>query len=224
MDENNLTQRIIGEVRPFSMVPDDSLAFTINTTIEVIESGVAGDIVECGTWLGGASFAMLLVQRYKYGRILKPVWMLDSFQGLPPADTRDGAAALQYQANKDAPDYYDNCTAPLPKVIEAIERFGFSEQEALVIPGWFDQTIPLQKASLKSLGISVLRVDCDWYEPVKYVLDELAPLVSSQGTIILDDYYSWDGCALATHEFLAENRLPLRIRSLPSFYCAWIRK
>ena len=39
---------------------------------------------------------MLLAQRYKYGRIVKPVWMFDSFEGLPPADDRDGPLAVQY--------------------------------------------------------------------------------------------------------------------------------
>jgi hypothetical protein len=151
------------------------LAFTINATLDAIDSGVAGDIVECGTWLGGASFAMLLAQRYKYGRIQRPVWMLDSFQGLPPADPQhDGAAAIRYQADKEAPGYYDNCTAPLSKVLSAIERFGFSDQEAKIVPGWFHETIPLHVQAIKSRGIAVLRVDCDWYEPVKYVLDALA--------------------------------------------------
>lgn len=216
--------KIIDQVRPHSMVPDDSLKLTMSETIRIIDSGVEGDLAEFGTWMGGASFAMLLIQRALYGRIIKPVWMFDSFEGLPPADERDGAAAIRYQAEKDAPGYYDNCTAPIDKVRAAIASFGFSDKEAMIVQGWFDDTIPAKVAELEKRQVSLLRVDCDWYAPVKLVLDKVVPAVSEDGSIILDDYFSWDGCALATHAHLAESQSPLRIRSLPSLNVAWMVK
>ena len=54
-------------------------------------------MVECVTWMGGSSFAMLLIQKRLFGEVLKPVWMLDSFQGIPPSDQRDGPLILEYQ-------------------------------------------------------------------------------------------------------------------------------
>jgi hypothetical protein len=35
--------------------------------------------------------------------------------------------------------------------------------------------------------------------------------VAPRGYIISDDYYEWQGCAIAVHEFLAERKLPHRI-------------
>jgi hypothetical protein len=58
------------------------LSKTIDLTIAAIEENRAGDLVECGTWKGGSTFAMLPAQRWRFGKILKPVWMFDSFQGL----------------------------------------------------------------------------------------------------------------------------------------------
>ena len=82
--------RIAKEVAAYTMLHPEALSATIHHTIATIDAGIEGDVVECGTWKGGASFSMLLAQRYKYRRIVKPIWMFDSFQGLPPADERDG--------------------------------------------------------------------------------------------------------------------------------------
>jgi len=221
---DDMVRRVIAEVRPYSMVADDSLALTIRLTLDAVDAGLPGDLVECGTWMGGSSFSMLLAQRYRYGRIVKPVWMFDSFAGLPAADQRDGPLALKYQSEPDQPEYYDNCRAPLDQVMATCRKFEFSPKEAMIVPGWFNQTFPRQMAELASRRCAILRVDCDWYEPVRYVLDEIAPLVVEDGVIILDDYYHWDGCALATHDFLSANQLCYRIRSLPSFHCAWMVK
>lgn len=224
MSWSDIADRVVEEVQPFTMVPPEGILKSIELAISAVENGHHGDIVECGTWMGGASFAMLLAQRYRYGEIRKPVWMLDSFQGLPPTDERDGPLAMNYTANAYAPGNWDNCTAPLARVREAISSFGFSDGEAIVVPGWFNDTIPLHKAEIAKQGISLLRVDCDWYEPVHYVLTALAPIVCEEGAIILDDYFAWDGCARATHAFLTENDHSWRIRSMDHFNGAWMIK
>src|SRR5690554_4643850 len=83
---------ILKRVRPYSMAPKEAIEFTISETLRVIENNIPGDLAELGTWKGGNCFAMLLAQRAAYGRVVKPVWMFDSFQGLPDADERDGPA------------------------------------------------------------------------------------------------------------------------------------
>jgi O-methyltransferase len=150
--------------------------------------------------------------------------MLDSFQGLPPVEKRDGPAAFRYQSETGSPHYYDNCTAPLDEVKITANDFGFSSSEAIIVPGWFNDTIPENIKTMSEKGFSLLRIDCDWYEPVKYVLDNLIPLVSENCAVILDDYYVWDGCARATHDFLSEQDLPYRLKTRPPFDCAWMVK
>ena len=43
-------------------------------------------------------------------------------------------------------------------------------------------------------------------------LNELVPQVVDGGVVILDDYYTWDGCPRAVHEYLASRDLPYKIR------------
>jgi hypothetical protein len=196
------------------MAHRDSLALTVATVIDAVERDIEGDVVECGTWLGGVSFACLLAQRYAFDRVVKPVWMFDSFAGLPAAEARDGPAAAAWQNDTGSATYYDNCTASLQSVKAVAAEFGFSESEALIVPGWFDQTLPAFNQALSARKIATLRIDCDWYAPVRCVLDHLAGLVIDEGRIIIDDYFAWDGCARAVHDYLSSNDLPWRIRSI----------
>jgi O-methyltransferase len=45
-------------------------------------------------------------------------------------------------------------------------------------------------------------VDCDFYKPVKLVLETFYDRVEPLGYIILNDYGSFEGCRKATDEFL----------------------
>jgi hypothetical protein len=111
---------------------------------------------------------------------------------------------------------------PLDGVREAIRMFGFSATECIVIPGWFDSTFKEHLPELMRRRIAMLRVDCDWYASVKLTLEQMVPLVATNGTIIIDDYFVWEGCARATHDYLSQNNLPFRIRSSP--HGAWMVK
>ena len=51
-----------------------------------------------------------------------------------------------------------------------------------------------------------MRLDTDWYNSTKKELDIIFPLVTKNGYIIIDDYYSWKGSKIATDEFMIKNR------------------
>jgi O-methyltransferase len=92
------------------------------------------------------------------------------------------------------------------------------------VPGWFDDTFGLARPILEQRGIALLRIDCDWYDSVKLTLDSFEGFVGESGIIILDDYFTWDGCARATHDYLSQNKLPYRIESPPKRFGAWMIK
>lgn len=204
--------RVLKAVRHASMVPDEVLLFTWRAALQVLHSGIPGVVVECGTWRGGASFGLALAQKYVFGRVIRPVLMLDSFAGLPPPTLRDGPAALEYARRTDDPGYFDNCTASLEEVVSIRHQLGLSADECRLVPGWFDTSVPALVPELRKSGIAFLRVDCDWYEPVRFVLDQPEPLVNDGGLVLLDDYYAWDGCARAVHDFLSANDHAYRLR------------
>src|SRR6187399_2470340 len=97
-------RRIYEKFREFTMIESDTYAGNLSLASKV--TGVSGCVVECGVWRGGmsAGLATILGADRNY-------FLFDSFEGLPPAKEIDGDAALNWQLNKESPNYYDNCTA-----------------------------------------------------------------------------------------------------------------
>jgi O-methyltransferase len=197
----------IEKVRNLSMLPHASLVALCETVDAALRQRLPGALVECGVWRGGASFLMadLLLKR---GIRDRTVWLFDSFEGHRAPAEIDGPAALAYATNTDDPEYRDNCRVSVESVRRSAADLGL-QSVTEIVPGWFEDSLP---ASRQQIGpIAILRVDCDWYASVRSCLDNLYEQVVTGGFVILDDYYSYDGCAIAVHEFLAGRRLPHRI-------------
>ncbi len=168
---------------------------------------IPGLIVECGVWRGGTSAAMAEV--IGKGRTS---FLFDSFEGLPPAqEEKDGAAAIAYQQDTSAPEYHDNCRAEIGFAQQAMQLSGSTDYH--LVKGWFNETLPQFKPAQP---IAVLRLDGDWYDSILTCLQELYRYVAPGGLVILDDYYTWDGCCRAVHDFLSSQKLAERIRSTPN--------
>jgi O-methyltransferase len=60
----------------------------------------------------------------------------------------------------------------------------------------------------------VLHLDADWFESTIICLNTLFEKVASGGVVIIDDYYTWDGCSRAVHEYLAKTQATERISML----------
>lgn len=152
-----------------------------------------GCYVECGTWRGGLSFAMM--------RALPsiPEWhFFDSFEGLPSPTELDGPRAFdpdEISHGNNAADYHE--------FVATLDRLGADHAEATVHQGWFNATIPSFRPTRP---ISILRLDGDWYESMRTCLDFLYDKVQPNGLVILDDYDHWVGCRRAVHDFLSERK------------------
>ena len=159
-----------------------------------------GCIVEAGVWRGGMSAGMadMVPGRVHY--------LFDSFEGLPPAKDIDGEAALNWQRNVSGPLYYNNCRAEIYFAKQAMAMA--SAKEVHIIQGWFNETV---LSFVPQEPIAILRLDGDWYESTMQCLIGLYPHVMQGGLVILDDYYLWDGCARALHDYLATHKCADRI-------------
>lgn len=215
---------VLQTVSEFTMVPGASIRFAMDQTISAIEQDLPGVIVECGVWKGGCSLAMLLAQRAVFGEVRRPVYLLDSFEGLPPARERDGPLAQAWQVDTTSPIYYDNCRANEDGVRQMLLDHGFTTAEFVMVRGWFSDTVPHLARELGDRGIALLRLDGDWYDSTTVCLESLLPLVPESGFVLIDDYYAWDGCARAVHDYLSRHDMPYRIRSLPEFVGAYLVK
>jgi O-methyltransferase len=161
-----------------------------------------GEVVECGVWRGGMirALADMLGPNRKYH-------LFDSFEGLPPArEELDGRAAVAWQQDTTSPAYHDNCSADEAHARALFAGSGF---DAEFHRGWFDETIPKYQPERP---ISVLRLDGDWYDSTMTCLRGLVPHLAPKALILVDDYFDWDGCARAVHDYLAETKSTMRIR------------
>lgn len=191
-------EKLYLKYKSFTMVPEG--AFVLNMELCDKYKDFKGDYVECGVWRGGMSAAIS-----ELFESTKTLHLFDSFEGLPPAKEIDGKEALQWQEDKNSPYYFDNCTAEEKFVIDAMALAKFKNYKTY--RGWFDQTL----SNFSGESISILRLDGDWYDSIFLCLQHFFPKVTNGGIIILDDYYTWDGCAKAVHDYLAQSKSPSRV-------------
>jgi O-methyltransferase len=190
--------------RDRSMVPPrrfvDNLAI-VGTLLDLRSPNPAA-VVECGTWQGGMAAALIdLCGRHRQ------YCFFDSFEGLPPAKEIDGAEALAWQATTSGTRYYDNCRSSIETFNDTIGRTGIDPKMVQVVEGFFEQSLP----GFAPPEIAVLRLDGDWYESTLICLRKFWDFVLPGGVIIIDDYYDWDGCSRAVHDFLSERKATERI-------------
>jgi hypothetical protein len=166
----------------------------------VAEQQVPGAIVECGTARGGSAALLgLALKRFNERR---PLWVFDTFEGMPPPTAADPDYEL-------AAPYTGHFRGELAEVTSLFARLEILENARLV-KGRFEDTIP--QADIAK--IAVLHIDGDWYESVKVCLDQLYDRVSPGGVIQIDDYGHWEGARKAVDEFLLARHIPQALRYL----------
>jgi O-methyltransferase len=202
--------RLYSRFSSFTMIP--RRGYVTNLFLCEQFRHVPGSIIECGTWRGGmiAGIAQMFNDDRNY-------YLFDSFEGLPAAqdvDTRKhGSSAKELQKTS-----YHNCRAEEDVARRAMELSG--ARHVHIRKGWFKDTLPRYDGP----PIAILRADGDWYESTMDILNNLYPHVVKGGLIILDDYYYWDGCAKAVHDFLSKNALKDKIYQINGLYAYIVKQ
>jgi O-methyltransferase len=167
----------------------------LQTCVEsVVRDGVPGDVIEAGSWRGGASMFMRAALD-SLGESERTVWVADSFQGFPQAEPPRGDG---YDLSNDLAGC-DFLAVPLVEVRANFARFGL-DRGVNFVQGFFQQTLP----PLQDGSWSVVRIDGDTYDSVQVALRALYPGLSVGGHLVIDDYFSLDECREAVEDFRAE--------------------
>ena len=193
------------KVLPYTMVSYERLVNAYALAQRTEEEKLQGAFMECGVWKGGAAAAM--ASAANPGR---QIWLFDSFEGLPEPTLYDGARAKEYAGNKISGtlDSIGKCVGPLEDVQRLFFRILRLPGDTIHIEqGWFQDTLPAAK---KQVGpIALLRMDADWYESTRCILENLFDSVVQGGYVIIDDYYCWEGCKKAVDEFMQSRGLKI---------------
>lgn len=209
--KNRSFYRIYKTFADFTMTPPNR--YVRNLTLVNHFRHIQGCVVECGTWRGGmiGGIAKLLGPDRRY-------FLFDSYEGLPVPTKQDGKKAFEWQNDKNAPGYYDNCSAEMGFAEEAMKLSGVVDYK--ITKGWFNESLPQFD---KNNSIAILRLDGDWYESTMQCLENLYDLVVPGGIIIIDDYYYWEGCTRAVHDYMSKNQLTDKISQWENDICYIIK-
>jgi len=172
----------------------------------VKDGQVAGDFLEFGVALGGASIVIATEARAQHRAFAG----FDVFAMIPPpSSVKDDAKSKERYAviaagkskgiGGDA--YYGYRPDLYADVVASFQRHGnpVDGDRVALWKGLFEETWPKRKAG----AIAFAHIDCDWYDPVKFCLESAAAQLQPGGIMMLDDYHDYGGCRVATEEFRA---------------------
>jgi hypothetical protein len=156
----------------------------------VREERIAGDLIECGVWRGGACIFMAGYLR-AFGMESRRVFVADSFDGLPvPTMAQD----MKLDLSKNV---YPELAVSLETVRENFTAYGLDGPNVIYLKGWFKNTLPT--APIRK--IAILRLDGDLYESTMDTLAALYDKVVPGGIVIIDDYNGLAMCRAAVADF-----------------------
>jgi len=131
----------------------------------------SADIYEFGSFSGGSAVFMATVLK-QLGRTSR-VYAFDTFEGMPDTDPV-----------RDLHGKGDFADSKLDTLREYIAEHALDTHLTLV-KGRFDETLPGVLAASGTPGL--LHVDCDIYEPIKYVVRACLPHLRPASHIVFDD-------------------------------------
>lgn len=167
---------------------------------QVIWDGIPGDLAEAGVWRGGTTIFMRALLKL-YGITDRKVWVIDSFEGLPPGS---GWAAE------------DRLAVPLAEVKKNFHLYNLLDDQVVFLEGWFRDTLPAGAPG----PFAVIRLDGDLFESQYDALTYLYPRLSPGGFVIIDDPQLL-GCAQAIEKYRAEHDITEPIQDANSFTVFW---
>jgi hypothetical protein len=205
------------EAKPFTMTDREKVLSLIHAVRYVVNSGVQGDIVECGVWKGGSMMAIARTL-LNMGVQDRELHLFDTFEGMSTPTDKDinhkgyDAREVFEESKFNDREGSDWCYAALDEVKANLARVGYPPARVHYIKGKVEDTLP-QAAPER---IALLRLDTDWYESTLHEMRTLYPRLVNGGVLIIDDYYTWKGSKQAVDEYVAEHGLKLFLAPLSS--------
>ncbi|HEX6458653.1 MAG TPA: TylF/MycF/NovP-related O-methyltransferase [Thermoleophilaceae bacterium] len=175
----------------------------------IVADSVAGDVIEAGTWRGGASILMRATLD-ALGEAGRRVVVADSFQGFPDPDEKQPETGRLAEM--------DYVAVSLEEVKANFERLGVLDGVEFV-RGFFHETVP----GLRDRSWALVRLDGDSYEATCLTLQSLYPGLATGGYVIIDDYGALEPCRRAVDEFRERHGIEEPIEQVDWTCARWRR-
>lgn len=145
--------------------PED-LIHLINHLYVLVDEGVEGCVLECGTSHGYSTCCL----SHACDRLQRQLFAADSFQGLPA------------QASAETFFRPGDYASPKDVVAENIRAYGCAESVSLV-EGWFSESLRGWK-----VPVALLWLDVDLYDSARDVMSHVLPYVQRKGIVVLHEF------------------------------------
>jgi len=195
------------QAAPFTMTSIERMYALWQAVEYIARARVPGDVVECGVWRGGSSMLAALALLHTCDK--RPMWLYDTYEGMPAPSERDrqwnGKSAGDKLATQERiPGVFNDWAfATLDDVERQMAKVEYPRDLLEFVRGPVEETIPGHCPAV----ISLLRLDTDWYDSTRHELEHLWPRLSVGGVLIIDDYGHWQGAREATDEFFSAHGL-----------------
>jgi len=161
---------------------------------------IDGDIVECGVFKG-ASFSRFAMYRKIHNLGRKKLIGFDTFGDFPETQyEKDKKLREEFILEAGAQSISKN------QISEVLLKKGCDKNTSF-IQGDITETVPKFVHNNPSTKISLLNLDVDIYEPTVTILENLYPLISPGGVLILDDYETFHGETNAINEYFQDENI-----------------
>lgn len=156
----------------------------------IAKSGLAGNAVECGCFLGGVAMFMGLMRNHLHLEQMEII-LFDTFEG-PPVGSSDTYLGKLVNTVSLLPNYRKTTPDNIERVVGSLEGYRF-------IAGLVEDTLPISETG----DLALLRLDTDFYSSTLAELRILYPRLVRGGALIIDDYGQFQGARRATDEYFA---------------------
>ncbi len=194
--QNNLT-----------FLEQDALMDITDTVCNLEHNGADGEFIEAGVASGGSAIAIGLHK--SLDRKLK---LFDVYGIIPPPSENDEEDIhKRYDVIKSGKAeglngdiYYGYKENLLQQVKDSFTKFGLQPEKNNIqfIKGVYQDTME----DKINFPVAFAHIDCDWYDSVMVCLKNIAPHLTENGVLIIDDYYCWSGCKKAVDEYFADKK------------------
>jgi O-methyltransferase len=205
------------EIKPYTMTDREKVLSLIHAVRYIVNTGIPGDIVECGVWKGGSMMGMARTL-LNAGVNNRELHLFDTYEGMSTPTGKDinhkgyDAREVFDETKFSDREGSDWCYAGLDEVKANVGKIGYPPARVHFIKGKVEDTLP----GAAPEKIALLRLDTDWYESTLHEMRTLYPRLVAGGVLIVDDYYTWRGSKDAVDEYAAEEGLKIFLNPLSS--------